>query len=421
MRVPATRHSGIRHRHQRQPGERRLTSRSRRPRPTTRIDIYRLGYYGGVRRAKMATVRRRGRCRRRSRPASIDARDGSRRLRQLGRSASWTYRPAPTSGIYIAKLTRTDTGGASHIVFIVRDDDAARPICCSRPPTRPGRPTTSTVAAACTATARQQRGHAYSCAGRATKVSYNRPFDTRAHDAPRASCSTPSTRWCAGSRPTATTSSTSPASTPIARRRADRRERSRRCSSRSATTNTGRPGSAPTSKRRATPASTWRSSAATRSTGRRAGRPSIDGTDTPYRTLVSYKETLGSARRSIRSPDVDRHVARPALRPPAADGGRPENALTGTDLDRQLRHRPRSPCRRRWQACASGGTRASRHLTSGVDALPHGTLGYEWDEDSRQRLPSRRPDATVVDDGRRRRKDARLRRDGRHRARRPTT
>ena len=37
-------------------------------------------------------------------------------------SASWLVPATATSGIYFAKLTRTDNGGASHIFFIVRDD-----------------------------------------------------------------------------------------------------------------------------------------------------------------------------------------------------------------------------------------------------------------------------------------------------------
>ena len=54
--------------------------------------------------------------------------------------------------------------------------------------------------------------------------------------------------------------------------------------------------SAPTSKRRAPPASTSRSSAATKCSGRRGGRTSIDGTNTPCRTLVCYKETHANAK-----------------------------------------------------------------------------------------------------------------------------
>ena len=47
------------------------------------------------------------------------------------------------------------------------------------------------------------------------KVSYNRPFHTGCTSSIRGS-STPNIRWCGGWRPTATTSATSPASTPIA-------------------------------------------------------------------------------------------------------------------------------------------------------------------------------------------------------------
>ena len=49
----------------------------------------------------------------------------------------------------------------------------ARPTCCSRPPTRPGRPTTATAATACTSIRPGTQP------GRAYKVSYNRPFTTR--------------------------------------------------------------------------------------------------------------------------------------------------------------------------------------------------------------------------------------------------
>ena len=76
--------------------------------------------------------------------------------------------------------------------FIVRDDDGALAILCSRPPTRRGRPTTSTAETACTTGGPADPARAY-------KVSYNRPFTTRG-TAPRTGSSTPSTRWSAGSR-----------------------------------------------------------------------------------------------------------------------------------------------------------------------------------------------------------------------------
>ncbi len=64
---------------------------------------------------------------------------------------------------------------------------------------------------------------------------------------------------------------------------------------------------------------------------------SIDGTNTPYRTLVCYKETLGpnsspSAAAAIDPLDPPTWTGtwRDNTKSPPADGGRPENALTGT-------------------------------------------------------------------------------------------
>jgi len=42
--------------------------------------------------------------------------------------ASWDIPATAVSGIYIARVTRTDNGGSSHIVFVVRDDAANSPI-----------------------------------------------------------------------------------------------------------------------------------------------------------------------------------------------------------------------------------------------------------------------------------------------------
>ena len=39
-------------------------------------------------------------------------------------TAVWNVPSTAVSGVYVAKLTRIDTGGDSHIVFVVRDDQA---------------------------------------------------------------------------------------------------------------------------------------------------------------------------------------------------------------------------------------------------------------------------------------------------------
>ena len=84
-------------------------------------------------------------------------------------SASWTVPSDATSGIYIALLKRNDTGGASHIVFVVRDDDSMSDLLFQTSDT--------------TWQAYNNYGgnslYAGAPAGRAYKVSYNRPFSTR--------------------------------------------------------------------------------------------------------------------------------------------------------------------------------------------------------------------------------------------------
>lgn len=56
---------------------------------------------------------------------------------------------------------------------------------------------------------------------------------------------------------------------------------------------------------------------------------SIDGSNTPYTTLVVYKETLANAKIDP-LPGVWTGTLRDPRFSPPADGGRPENALTGT-------------------------------------------------------------------------------------------
>ena len=90
-------------------------------------------------------------------------------------SASWAVPADAVSGIYFAKLVREDaTTGASHIVFVVRDDDGAL---------GPAVPDLGHDLAGLQPVRRQQPLRRLARPGRAYKVSYNRPFTTRG-DAP---------------------------------------------------------------------------------------------------------------------------------------------------------------------------------------------------------------------------------------------
>ncbi|HQU93392.1 MAG TPA: DUF4082 domain-containing protein, partial [Pyrinomonadaceae bacterium] len=139
-----------------------------------KVDIYRLGYYGGLGARHIATIDDADTIEA-DQPACTFDDSGDANLTDCGNwsvSASWSVPPDATSGIYIAKPTRLDTSGASHIVFIVRDDDGQSDVLFQ---------TSDTTWQA------YNRYGGYSLyggpgsldGGHAHKVSYNRPFTVR--------------------------------------------------------------------------------------------------------------------------------------------------------------------------------------------------------------------------------------------------
>ncbi|HLH07365.1 MAG TPA: DUF4082 domain-containing protein [Terriglobales bacterium] len=118
---------------------------------------------------------------------------------------------------------------------------------------------------------------------------------------------------------------------------------------------------------------------------------SIDGSNTAYRTLVCYKETLGpwsnptaTAATDPLDPPTWTGTWRDPSKSPPADGGRPENALTGqlfrvngpgsdnTNLSILV---PAADGKMRfWRNTAIANQTSGQTWT-----LPAGTLGYEWD------------------------------------------
>ena len=384
-------HPGLRHRHQRQPGrDGRVQDRHARA-TDYRLDIYRMGYYGGDGARQVATVQPSAALPQTSRRASPTARHGPGRLRQLGRvgvvggarrrGLRHLLRQARAHGRHRRRRATSSSSSAT---------TTATRTCSSRPPTRPGRPTTTTAATASTPAARRGPGRAY-------KVSYNRPF-THARGRRRRGLGlqrrVPDGALAGAQR--------------LRRQLRDRRRHRplrRRSANHRLFLSVGprrvlvRRRSAPTSRRPATRASTSPSSAATRSSGRRAGR-----TDSPPRS-VSYKETHASAKIDP-SGHVDRDLARPAVVQPAR-AARPENALTGTIFmvnsgttaiqvpaeDGKLRLW-RDTTWPRWQP-ATTATLAGEHARLRVG------------RGRRQRRSTRRAGAPVLDHGRRRRASSR--------------
>jgi hypothetical protein len=85
-----------------------------------KLDIYRMGYYAGMGARRVATI---SPVTAQTQPTCLtDTETGLIDCGNWALSTSWAVPASATSGIYFAKATRLDTGGASHIVFIVRDD-----------------------------------------------------------------------------------------------------------------------------------------------------------------------------------------------------------------------------------------------------------------------------------------------------------
>ena len=252
-----------------------------------KIDILRLGYYGGDG-ARMVAPN--------LTPTNTAAQPACQTFAATGLidcgnwsvSRTWTVPSTAVSGVYIALLTRNDTGGQSQIPFVVRDDASHSAMVVQtsdetwqayntyggnslyqcddglppglteglsggaqgllQPPARRRGLDRAVLAV-------QRRRVQHDPLPRAERL---RPqlHERRRHARAAATCSR-------------TTRSSSPA----------------------ATTSTGPRRSARTSPPRATPASTSRSSAATRCSGRPASRRASDGSSTANRTLVSYKDT----------------------------------------------------------------------------------------------------------------------------------
>lgn len=84
------------------------------------VKIYRLGYYGGNGAREVADL---GSFAGVAQPAPLyETATGKTSCSNWSNSLSWTATGA-VSGIYIAKITRADNNGASHIAFVVRNDN----------------------------------------------------------------------------------------------------------------------------------------------------------------------------------------------------------------------------------------------------------------------------------------------------------
>lgn len=287
------------------------------------IRIYRTGWYQGLGARYITTVNPSAPLPQRQPECITDVATELYDCGTWGVSASWNVPADAVSGVYIARLIRQDTGGDSHILFIVRSDGNTSDIVFQT-----SDPT----------------WHAYNkyggssfyqgaANGRAYKVSYNRPFATRSGVEARDfyfSSEYATVRFLERNGYDVSY---------IAGVDTDRRgqelrnhkvflsvghdeywsgaQRANIEAARDAGVNlqflTGNEGY-------------WRT----------RYEPSADGSNTPYRTLVSYKETWGNAANrgggkiDTSSPEWTGTWRDPRFADASQGGHSPENALTGT-------------------------------------------------------------------------------------------
>jgi len=342
------------------------------------IDIYRLGYYQGNGARLITNLTPTARLPQ-SQPDCLT--DAATKLVDCGDwnvSASWQVPADAVSGIYVAHLIRSDTRGDSHILFVVREDGRSSDVLLQ------------------TADETWQAYNGYGGSSlygpdlgfdindRAYKVSYNRPFDTRAFGQEAATwffgAEFPMVQWL---------------------------EQNGYDVAYFTGVDAARNGNLITHHKIYLSVGHdeyWSGEQRANVEGARdAGvnlaffsgneaywktRWEADGSGTAYRTLVCYKETFDGQIIDPSQPNIWTGTWRDARFSPPADGGRPENALTGTsfqvngigdDNNGTLSIKvPASDGKMRFWRNTGLATQAQ----DAIAALPEQTLGYEWDVDA---------------------------------------
>ena len=336
---------------------------------TFQMDIYRLGYYGGMGARNVASIpnvtgRNQAACLTNNTTFLVDCGNWIE-------STSWTVPTTAVSGIYFAKLTRADTGGSSHIMFVVRDDQSTSDLLFQTSDT--------------TWQAYNQYGGYSLYQGSpqpAFKVSYNRPFSTRGQTSGYGTSNFlfyteyPMVRWLEANGYDISYFTG-----------VDTDRNGALIKNHKAFMSVGHDEYWSGGQR----ANVEAARAAGVNLAFFSGNEvfwktrfesSIDGSSTPYRTLVTYKETHANAVIAPADPPTWTGTWQDPRFSPPADGGRPQNALTGqffsVNRGTTAITVPFAYSKLRfWR-----NTSVAQLAAGGVATLAASTLGYEWDQDA---------------------------------------
>jgi hypothetical protein len=330
-----------------------------------RLDIYRMGWYGGNGARLVTTVNPVGR---QTQPACLsNATTGLVDCGNWAVSASWAVPAAAVSGIYFARLVRTDgTAGASHVVFVVRNDSSHSDVLFQ---------TSDTTWQAYNAYGGNSL-YTGSPAGRAYKVSYNRPVTTRGTGPEDAvfNAEYPMVRFLEANG--YDVSYFSGVDTD-ARGALLRNHKTFLSVGHDEYWSGGQRANVEAARDAGVHLAFFSGNEVFWKT---RWENAIDGSGTTYRTLVCYKDTHANAR--IDPTGAWTGTWRDPRFSPPADGGRPENGLTGTAFEVNsgtvnLRVPAADGKMRFWR-----GTTVATQAAGATATLGTGTLGYEWDEDA---------------------------------------
>ena len=316
------------------------------------LEIYRMGFYGGAGARKVAIQR----------PSALLQQQPACGFNPFvalldcgnwGESATWAVPANAASGVYFAKLVR-DSGpiGASHVFFVVRDDAGTADVLYQTSDT--------------TWQAYNNYGGVSLYEGGAAKVSYNRPFVTRdvfGGESWIFSAEYPMVRWIEANGYDA--SYTTGVDTDLDGQRLTQHK---------VFMSSGHDEYWSQDQRAHVEGASANGVNLAFFTGN--GMYWKTRWENGHRTLVCYKETTQKVDPSPQWTGLWRD---PRFSPPS-DGGRPENAVTGTLYAQRSDLAIAVPA-------ADGKMRFWRNTTIAQQSpgqtatLPNRTLGYEWDED----------------------------------------